>query len=79
MTNTEEDLAYCKSALDRETTRRLDRDAENAAYVKRVAELVDALERQLENMSFILNRVELHQWHGKFESEMLKDWELLKL
>jgi hypothetical protein len=53
--------------------------AQNIEYVKRVAELVDALERQLENMSFILNRVQLHQWHGKFESEMLKDWELLKL
>lgn len=30
LTLVKEDLAYCRNALDKETTRRLDRDAENA-------------------------------------------------
>ena len=39
----------------------------------RVAELEAALQRQCDNMAFILNRVDLHNWHDKFERELAED------
>lgn len=35
--------------------------------------LRQALKRQTDNMAFILNRVDLHRWHDKFEQEMTED------
>lgn len=37
-----------------------------------------ALIRQSENMAFILNRVDLHKWHGRFTLELEEDRKLLK-
>jgi len=39
----------------------------------RIAELEGALGRQTENMAFVLNRVDLHKWHDRFEQEMTED------
>ena len=40
-------------------------------------ELRKALERQCDNMSFVLNRVELHAWADKFSTEIAEDRALL--
>lgn len=59
------------SALLREA-RHARRDAPMEAVAWR-----EALARQLDNMSFILNRVDLHKLHDKFEQEMTEDRLLL--
>lgn len=39
-------------------------------------ELVEALDRQCDNMAFVLNRVDLHGFHGKFDRELAQDREV---
>lgn len=45
-------------------------------YDRRGAALVEAegaLRRQTDNMAFVLNRVDLHGFHEKFERELIED------
>lgn len=39
--------------------------------------LKEALDRQCDNMAFVLNRVDLHGFHDKFDAELTEDRKLL--
>lgn len=39
----------------------------------RIATLEAALTRQCDNMAFVLNRVDLHAWHKRFEYDVARD------
>jgi len=66
----------------------LRRDAKKENYGPLVRMLEDAADeidrlqraliRQTENMAFVLNRVDLHKWHGRFASELEEDRKLLR-
>lgn len=54
-----------------------------AAFAEREARLVGALDRQCDNMAFVINHVNLHGFYDKFQAELeadratlaaLKDW-----
>jgi hypothetical protein len=47
------------------------------ALAERVRELEGALERQTDNMAFVLNRVDLRAWGDRFEQQMTEDRQLL--
>ena len=53
------------------------------AFAEREARLVGALDRQCDNMAFVINHVNLHGFYDKFQAELeadratlaaLKDW-----
>lgn len=50
-----------------------DLEAANAALTARVEELNDALERQSDNMAFVLNHMNTEGWFDKFTSELSED------
>lgn len=58
------------------TNHRLSTLLRNTSLRMRLLEM--ALDRQCENMSFVLNRVSLpDQWEKKFADEYVKDWQLV--
>lgn len=68
----------CLERLGGEQSTRVMKQATRAKDAERQRdELRKALDRQCDNMSFVLNRVELHAWHGKFEREVAEDRALI--
>jgi len=43
------------------------------AQEDRIKALTTALDRQCDNMAFVLNRVDLHAWHGRFSDDLEAD------
>ena len=61
--------------FDEVNTYKIMNDAADAleAQEDRIKALTTALDRQCDNMAFVLNRVDLHAWHGRFSDDLEAD------